>query len=131
MSLSRVQRDAMAHAMRGDWALADALEVSCRTDFEGHPCIGGIRQGGRLQMLAFGQDCNCGLEEQCECCETGGVDIEVIVHLKGHVVWEDRSGGESPPYGIDLPLAVACLVVSEHQKSILTPTQQTLIPEAA
>lgn len=131
MSLSRVQRDAMVSAQRGQWDLADALEVSRRDPINGLPCIGGIRQGGRLQMLAFGRACNCALDNDCDCFEPGDAGIDLIVGLNGRLVWENQDGNTAAPFHIDLTLGQARATLAGYDKTVANPTQQILIPEAA
>lgn len=132
MSLSRVQRDAMVSAQRGQWDLADALEVSRRDPVAGMPCIGGIRQGGRLQMLAFGDSCGCAEDDlACDCLENGDVHIQLIIGLNERVVWAEEAGDAPPPFHVGLTLAQAKAVIAEYEKAFANPTQQILIPEAA
>lgn len=52
MTMTRIQRDAMQRAQHGDWGLADAIEVLARHESDSD-LIGGIRRGGRLQLLAY------------------------------------------------------------------------------
>lgn len=146
MSLTRIQRDAMTRAQNGDWELADAIEVIARAQSPAHGrLIGGIRQGGRLQMLAYAargsfECCDCN-DENCECC-AGTCDCvpddvtDVITDLDGKVLFDAGSKGPegTPPdwyRGVHLTVARAHEVLGAYQTAIAKPTQQTLIQEPA
>lgn len=80
MTLSQIQRDAMAQAQQGRWALADAIEIEARTDNQGN-CAGGYLQGGRLRLIAwldeersYCQHCEGEGTESCEFCDKGKID---------------------------------------------------------
>lgn len=136
MSLTRMQRDAMKRAQRGDWELADAMEVAARC--HDSDCIGGVRQGGRLQFLAFGQsgedggpECSGDLMCECDAC----IDtVDRIETLNGDVVYSaDRDGDDWPHWfrGVDLQPEAAHAALEAYTAAILKPTQTTLIPEHA
>ena len=143
MSLTRIQRDAMARAQNGDWELADAIEVVARaagtpTDW---PLIGGIRQGGRLQFLAYG---SCGCTDECSAdCDGGDYcdganheEIKLVTNLNGDVLWcddaPDSDGDPPPPFDwVDLSLHGAQAAVAAYHAAVVRPTQNTLIPEPA
>lgn len=59
--LTQLQRDAMSRAQAGDFSLADAIELlhPYHQSFRDEPLVGGIAQGGRLQLLVYGEDCVC------------------------------------------------------------------------
>lgn len=67
MSMTQLQRDALALAKQGDWSLADAMELRERgANF-------GVRLGGRMRVLAFALSLKVdepGLrgEEWCDVC---------------------------------------------------------------
>lgn len=146
MSLTRTQRDAMERAQQGNWELADAIEVVARSEEVwplryDWPLIGGIRQGGRLQFLAYG---NSGCTDECdEHCDGGdacnGVEQEevmLVTDLNDIVRWRsnpaENDGYPPPPFEwVDLPLHKAHATVAAYHAAVTQPTQQTLIPEPA
>lgn len=75
-----IQHEAMRRAKRGDWALADALEVQHRC-LQDSDVLCGIAIGGRLRAFAFREsidvslflDCDdCAAERDPECETCGG-----------------------------------------------------------
>lgn len=145
MSLTRIQRDAMARAQNGDWELADAIEVVSRSESTPHdwPLLGGIRQGGRLQFLVYGfrheQSCD---DDTCEGCAGPEVPpddvidtVKCVTNLNGDSLWRDHDDNEGfppPPFEwIDLPLHEAQATVAAYHAAVVRPTQNTLIPEPA
>lgn len=67
MSLTQIQRDAMSRAQKGNWSLADAIEIHARCR---DGVCGGYRHGGRLALLVEGEPAVC----DCDHCEMGLVE---------------------------------------------------------
>lgn len=144
--LTQLQRDAMSRAQAGDWSLADAIELLAegRSSFHDEPLLGGITQGGRLRMFAYGKgsacsECEgsgvvvcgaCGHEDECDECDgagsnirrgtnLSGVDWTYIVDLNGTVVCDANApdSSDTPPLEITLTKAWANEIVQSYNES--------------
>lgn len=69
MTMTQIQRDAMAAAQRGDWSLADAIELQARISDLQFEVIGGYLSGNRLRYIAHGLEDR----EGCVYCDGGTV----------------------------------------------------------
>lgn len=97
--LTQIQRDAIARAQAGDFALADAMELACpdRRYFRDFELLGGVAIGGRLRQLVYGdqQDCEdcCGTgETTCTACRDGSLTCSEC-DGEGEVECPDCNGG--------------------------------------
>lgn len=78
--LTQLQRDAMDRAKRGDWSLADAMELLCdeRKTFRDSSLLGGVRGHHRLVYFIYGDPHEC---DECEgsgevvCNDCGGTAL--------------------------------------------------------
>jgi len=133
MSLSRIQRAAMARAQKGDWKLADAMELLApgRRHFEGEALLFGVHQGGRLQAFAYGVD-HTDYKFDTDDIDSFSCVIRYVVNLNGEVLF-DHEQDDCPPFGThpDISLAAAYKVVHDFESATEKPTQNTLIQEAA
>lgn len=109
--MTTIQRDAMAMALRGDWRLADAMELLHRakteSDHEGRSLSHGLLECGRLRVLVYTASVECdqcdgtGVVECCECehqrecsdcngfggCGHGDADVpDILLDLNGDEV---------------------------------------------
>lgn len=66
-TMGGIQHEAMRRAKRGDWALADALEVQHRC-MQGDGALCGIAIGGRLRAFAFRESIEVSLFLECQAC---------------------------------------------------------------
>lgn len=155
-SMNGLQRE----AMRGEWSLADAIEVVSRATgrLDGASLICGLREGGRLRYLAYGgerhgecpecegmgtAETSDGEDTECECCGGTGVDetsqtypdITLIVNLNGGEVYSPDTHDDLPEiaYGVGIIYPEAAqATIDEYHASLAKPTQVTLaIPEGA
>lgn len=127
MSMTDLQREAMVRAQRGDWQLADAMEIDARAedDHRDIPFMHGITVNGRLRFLMYAYsravectDCDgtgkqvcseCGHEAACTECDGEGevlnteglgpfFDCEMAVtDLNGVVIEDVPHGGGQYP----------------------------------
>lgn len=140
--LTQQQRDAMTRAQAGDFRLADAMELLApeRQQHCGYDLLGGIPQGGRLQLLVYGDRCECEEcddgEVECEACghvsvcETCGgkatgtiTDLHqdgwaVVVNLNGDVVYraEQFDPTDTPPLEVSLTRRWAENIAADYHK---------------
>lgn len=157
--MNALQRDAMARAQRGDWDLADAIELLARIDNDNDTetrtesdLVAGIRLDGRLRWLVFGADpyveceecdggtvvCSeCGHEDDCDECdgsgEVFGDDVpDLVTDLNGTVIYRRDSDDAPPPLdsGQRLDKAWAKQVVAEYEKSVADANEQTAVAAA-
>lgn len=109
MSLTQIQRDAIAKARRGDYSLLDAMELQHRMDEGG--AAHGYLVGGRLRLIAYGdpEDNPCGNclgEGTVECtatgCDDGDIDCIDCAGTPDHTIPHVSCGGE----GCDDPACI-------------------------
>lgn len=145
-TMQGIQREAIRRAQRGEWDLADALELDqrLRDDSHIHPPVFGLRMGGRLQLIVFvNLDDLDGVEgERLDTLrETSEPEIDWdevarIENLNGEVIY-DAEDGSRPPYEIDngepLNLAWAESILNDYRDSLAkAPPQASLnLSEAA
>lgn len=99
--MTPIQRDAMAMAQRGDWRLADAMELLHRKETEfrlkGLVLSHGLLECGRLRALVYTASVDCGMcdgDGEIECCECGHTRDCEECDGSGRVYGEHEAEGE-------------------------------------
>jgi hypothetical protein len=76
--MTKIQRDALAMAQRGDWRLADAMELLRRKETQfrvkGLVLSHGLLECGRMRALVYTNSVDCRMcdgDGEIECCECG------------------------------------------------------------
>ncbi len=156
--MTGIQREAMRRAMRGAWALADAIEVLARQSTAApFPLICGLQEGGRLRYFAYGDALASDACPLCEgrgkeadgadCEDCGGIgsrlhidtenyegDILLVENMNGDVLFDAAVQDELPnlAYGHPIGTAKAQLIVDAYLYELAHPKQSIFnIPEAA
>lgn len=98
MSLTQIQRDAIAKARRGDYSLLDAIELDHRIGHDG--ALHGYLVGGRLRLIAYGDaidgscpHCDDGKAE-CTACDNGFVDCATCKEDPDNLVPHEACAGQ-------------------------------------
>ncbi|MFO3704397.1 hypothetical protein ACI6Q5_05295 [Xanthomonas codiaei] len=128
--MTTMQRDAIARAQRGDWELADAMELACqeRMTFNGtYELLFGIWEGGRLRRFAYGEACDDDADMQFV-----NDSVRLIVDLNGNVLQRaevDHELDSSLLSSVERTRLWANSILSEYLANLPAPTQAPLIPE--
>ncbi|WP_311238276.1 MULTISPECIES: hypothetical protein [unclassified Xanthomonas] len=128
--MTTMQRDAIARAQRGDWELADAMELACleRMTFNGaYALLFGIWEGGRLRRFAYGEACDDDADMQFV-----NDSVRLIVDLNGNVLQRaeiDHELDSSLLSSVERTRLWANSILSEYLATLPAPTQAPLIPE--